>query len=75
MKRKKFLNLVLSLGVILLLSGDTAYSASQSTGPTETAKATLPAAAFGVWSRPSISSTGSSQRSRVMPAAKEESYL
>ena len=32
MKLKKFLNLVLSLGVILLLSGDTAYSASQSTG-------------------------------------------
>jgi peptide-methionine (S)-S-oxide reductase len=46
MKRKKFLNLVLSLGVILLLSGDTAYSASQSTGPTETAKATFAGGCF-----------------------------
>ena len=46
MKRKKFLNLVLSLGVILLLSGDTAYSASQSTGPTETAKATFAGGSF-----------------------------
>ena len=46
MKRKKFLNLVLSLGVILLLSGDTAYGASQSTGPTETAKATFAGGCF-----------------------------
>jgi peptide-methionine (S)-S-oxide reductase len=46
MKRKKFLNLVLSLGVILLLSGDTAYSASQSTGPTETEKATFAGGCF-----------------------------
>jgi peptide-methionine (S)-S-oxide reductase len=46
MKPKKFLNLVLSLGVILLLSGDTAYSASQSTGPTETAKATFAGGCF-----------------------------
>jgi peptide-methionine (S)-S-oxide reductase len=46
MKRKKFLNLVLSLGVILLLSGDTAYSASQSTGSTETARATFAGGCF-----------------------------
>jgi len=46
MKRKKFLDLVLSLGVILMLSGDTAYSASQSTGPTETAKATFAGGCF-----------------------------
>jgi peptide-methionine (S)-S-oxide reductase len=46
MKLKKFLNLVLSLGVILLLSGSTAYSASQSTGPTETAKATFAGGCF-----------------------------
>jgi peptide-methionine (S)-S-oxide reductase len=46
MKLKKFLNLVLSLGVILLLSGDTAYSASQSTVPTETAKATFAGGCF-----------------------------
>lgn len=46
MKLKKFLNLVLSLGVILLLSGDTAYSASQSAGSTETAKATFAGGCF-----------------------------
>ena len=46
MKRKKFLNCVLSLGMILLLSGDVAYSASQSTGPTETAKATFAGGCF-----------------------------
>ena len=46
MKLKKFLNLVLSLGLVLLLSGDTAYSASQSTGPTETAKATFAGGCF-----------------------------
>jgi peptide-methionine (S)-S-oxide reductase len=46
MKLKKFLNLVLSLGVILLFSGGTAYSASQSTGSTETAKATFAGGCF-----------------------------
>ena len=46
MKLKKFLNLVLSLGVILLLSGGTTYSASQSAGPTETAKATFAGGCF-----------------------------
>jgi peptide-methionine (S)-S-oxide reductase len=46
MKLKKFLNLVLSLGVILLLSGGTAYSASQSAGSTETAKATFAGGCF-----------------------------
>ena len=46
MKLKKFLNLVLSLGVILLLSGGTTYSASQSAGSTETAKATFAGGCF-----------------------------
>jgi peptide-methionine (S)-S-oxide reductase len=46
MKLKKFLNLVLSLGAILLLSGGTAYAASQSTGSTETAKATFAGGCF-----------------------------
>ena len=46
MNLKKFLNLVLSLGVILLLSGGTAYAASPSTGPTETAKATFAGGCF-----------------------------
>jgi peptide-methionine (S)-S-oxide reductase len=45
MKLKKFLNLLLSLGVILL-SGGTAYSASQSTGGTETSKATFAGGCF-----------------------------
>lgn len=46
MEIKKFLNLVLSLGVIILLLGDKAYSASQSTGNTETAKATFAGGCF-----------------------------
>ena len=46
MKLKKFLNSVLSLGVILLLSGGTAYCASQSTGRAETAKATFAGGCF-----------------------------
>jgi peptide-methionine (S)-S-oxide reductase len=45
MKLKKFLNLLLSLGVILL-SGGTAYSASQSPGGTETSKATFAGGCF-----------------------------
>ena len=45
MKLKKFLNLLLSLGVILL-SGGTAYSASQSTDRTETSKATFAGGCF-----------------------------
>jgi peptide-methionine (S)-S-oxide reductase len=46
MKLKKFLNLVLSLGVILLCSGVTAYSASQNTDRTETSKATFAGGCF-----------------------------
>jgi peptide-methionine (S)-S-oxide reductase len=46
MKLKKFRNLVMSLGVILLLSGGTAYGASQSTSSTETAKATFAGGCF-----------------------------
>jgi peptide-methionine (S)-S-oxide reductase len=46
MKLKKFLNLVLSLGVILLFSGGTAYSASQNTDRTETSKATFAGGCF-----------------------------
>jgi peptide-methionine (S)-S-oxide reductase len=46
MKLKKFLNLVLSIGVILLLPGGAAYAASQSGGPAATAKATFAGGCF-----------------------------
>ena len=46
MKLKKFLNLVLSLGVILLLSGGTAYAQAKAPAATETAKATFAGGCF-----------------------------
>jgi peptide-methionine (S)-S-oxide reductase len=46
MKLKKLVNAVLSLGVILALAAGVAYAASQSTGGTETAKATFAGGCF-----------------------------
>ena len=46
MKLKKFFDAVLSLGMILASAVAIAYGASQSTGPTETAKATFAGGCF-----------------------------
>jgi peptide-methionine (S)-S-oxide reductase len=46
MKLRKFLNLLLSIGVISLLPGGAVYAASQSAGGAETAKATFAGGCF-----------------------------
>jgi peptide-methionine (S)-S-oxide reductase len=46
MKLRKFLNLILSIGVISMLPGGAVYAASQSTGGAETAKATFAGGCF-----------------------------
>ena len=46
MKLRKFLDLILSIGVISMLPGGAVYAASQSTGGAETAKATFAGGCF-----------------------------
>jgi len=46
MKLRKFLHLILSIGVISMLPGRAVYAASQSTGGAETAKATFAGGCF-----------------------------
>ena len=46
MKLRKFLDLILSIGVISMLPGGAVYAASQSTGDAETAKATFAGGCF-----------------------------
>jgi peptide-methionine (S)-S-oxide reductase len=46
MKLRQFLNLALSIGVILFLQGGAAYAASQTGGPAATAKATFAGGCF-----------------------------
>ena len=46
MKLRKFLNLILSIGVISMLPGGAVYAASQGTGGAETAKATFAGGCF-----------------------------